>query len=643
MPEPKIIELQNETHPEEERGLKADVYLPSDAERKFILSAYKKFLDCKNVKDQPQEVIGGRTLKEFWTQNRKDYNNLTDDSGPDDPVVPYSSPISRDKSNIFISNLTSQLIYPSVTAQNQSQEIDQTLSSVSRSLLEWAHNNDGRPSESGHQKMVRYVQTQVIDGTVHVQDDIIDGKLVSSLVPNEEIYIPNFYQPNIQLQPRLFRVQDNVLYEEAESIFGALENWKYVQKGQIADWGKEDSFFSNEFAGLIETDKVQIIRYWENIPKHLFKNFGVPSGVKNVKLFNILINGVLMFKVTNLSPYKDGLYPISKGIFEQFSEGNYYWGNSMPNKAREDKKWLDGWKTLIRHKAKLSAIPPMITFNGAFLDSDVFIPGELTQAPNGMKPEDVMAVPEVSKGVSNGDIAIYQEAKSEVNEGNLSPQAAGSESGREQTAREAIIREQNEQKILGAFGLQVAFLIEARTYPILKRLYQFLPKNKIKKIAIPDQSVGNGQFGNLEVIFEDIPEMTEEEYEEKSLDLAVEEKIAAKNGKPFKRVYINPSYLKELDLYVSVVADPQPKKTSALRRAEAMEKFNIYGARPDLFNVKAAAKRLVYEMGDDVSEMISQQPQVNQNGQGESQMANPNKSLSKSYQAQTSDLNNLTM
>lgn len=640
MSEPKTIELLKNTEATKERGESAETYLPSDAERKFILNTYKKFLDCHNVKNQPQDMLGGRTLQEFWDQNRRDYNVLTIDSSEDDPVVPYTSSISRDKANIFISNLTSQLIYPSVAAQNQNQEIDGVMCTVSKSLLEWAHDNDGRPDESGHQKMVRYVHTQVIDGTVHVQDDIIDNKLVSTLVPNEEVYIPNFYQPSIQNQPRVFRVQDNVLYEEAEEIFGGLENWKFVQKGNVDNWSGDFSEFKSKYQGLIDTDRVQIIRYWENIPKHLFKNFGVPKGIKKAKLFNILINGVLMFKVNNLSPYKDGLYPISKGIFEQFSDGNFYWGNSMPNKAREDKKWLDGWKTLLRHKAKLSAIPPLITFNGAFTDSDIFIPGESTQAPSGMSKDDIIAVPEIAKGVSNGDIAIYQDAKSEINEGNLSPQASGGESGRQQTAREAIIREQNEQKILGAFGMQVAFLIEARTYPILKRLYQFLSKENISKISIPNQSLGEGKYGNLEIIFEKQEEMTKEQYDEMSMDLYVQEKEAEKEGKPKKIVYINPKYLNELDLYIKVVADPQPKKTSALRRAEAMEKFEVYGARPDLFNVRAAAKKLVYEMGDDINEMVNNQPEMPQQ---QAQGQKPNNPVKNSYQAQTADLGKLNM
>lgn len=596
---------------EEETG-----YIPDEKESSFILQVYQDYADARKLKNESQPILGGKTLKQYWDRCNWDYNVLIE-SKAGEAIVSYASTISRDKSNVFITNLTLQLMYPSVTAQNQNQEIDNVMGKVSRSILEWCHDNDGAPAENGHQKQVRYTHKGVIEGTSHIQDDWIDGKLVSQLIPNEEIFIKNFWQPNIQLQPFIMRVQDNITFEEAQREFGDLPNWQYVKKGDTANWGIDiDSpLFKESFEGICEEDKVQIVRFWYDIPKKEFKKYNVPRGRKKAKLLNVLINGVLMFKIDNLSPYHHGLFPINKGIFEHFSKAEYYWGNSMPNKAGEDKKWLDGWKTLIRHKAKLAAIPPLLTFNGSFVDSDIFIPGQATQAPSGMKPEDIIAVPGINlKGVESGDIAIMQEAKNEIEAGNLSPQASGAQ-GKQQTAREAIIREQNEQQILGGFGLQVAFLIQARTFPILKMAYQFLPRKKIKKLAIPNQMLNNGMSGNLEIIFEKQPAMNKNQMLEASYEILDKEEKAQKAGHPIKIVKINPEYIKNLDLYVKSVVDPQPKKTSALRKAEAQEKYATYRADPEMFNIKAAARRLVRDMGDDEMEMINNQPPQQQGQQ----------------------------
>ncbi|GAI33085.1 unnamed protein product, partial [marine sediment metagenome] len=185
------------------------------------------------------------------------------------------------------------------------------------------------------------------------------------------------------------RVQDNVTYEEAEEQLGGLENFqKYVYPQMTTIFtGMNDTKFQQLNQMIDSQNKCQIVREWSIVPRHKLKqlkNDGrLPQYVKKAKYFNIICNGVLMFPPYTLMPYHDGNYPINKGIFEMFARPEYYWGNSLPNKIKEDKKWKDGWKTLIRWKGKMSAIPPLITFNGTFVDSDITVPGMITAAPAG--------------------------------------------------------------------------------------------------------------------------------------------------------------------------------------------------------------------------------------------------------------------
>ncbi len=580
-------------------------YNPSEDDRDFIVNAYSKYQECYNIKHSGQDILNGMTLQSFWDRCNYDYNVIVTPEDENDPVTPYSSTITRDRANAFISNLSSQYITPGVIAQNKNQQVDRVLSRVSNCILEWAHDNDGRPSNSGHKKQVDNVHKMVIEGTVHVQDDVVDGKLVSTLVNNEEIFIPNFFQSDLQLQPRLFRVKDDILYEEAERQFGNLPNWKYVMPGSYEAWGiSEDPRFKERYDGIISEDRVQVIYYWEDIPRELFKKYGIPKKRKKAKLFNVLINGVLMFKTNTLMPYHDGNFPITKEIFESFSKAEYYWGNSMPGKAREDKRWFDGWKTLMRHKAKLSAIPPLLTFNGSFVDSDIYIPGEVTEAPQTMTKDDVIAVPGITGGITNSDIAILKEGKDEFNEGNMDSQAMGVQTNQKKTATESEILDDNAQRIFGAFSLRVAFLVEARTFPILKRLFQFLPREKVKQLCIPDQALPSGKQGSIEILFKKPAEMTEEQELEESYKLKAEERESEKMGSPKQIIHVNPKYLNEVDLFIKAVADPKPKKTSSYRERRAIQKYQLYKSDPENFNVKPAARNLVREMGDDENEII---------------------------------------
>jgi hypothetical protein len=585
-------------------------YLPSAEESKFLLDVYTDFLYDRRLKTQPQSILDSRTLKQFWDESATDYNVLVGPEDINDPVKPYASSISRDKADAFITRLSTQLLYPSVVAMNSASEIDNTMSQVSRSMLSWAHENDGRPAESGHQKNSRYIHRMTVAGTVHIQDDIIDGRLQSTEVPNEEIYIPNFYEHNIQNQSRLMRVQNVINYEQAEQQFGELPNFRdyVIPMTGTTTRLMEESKFRSVFEAINPINSTFILRAWYPVPYKKVKEYitkgKLPKGTKKAKYFNIIINGVLMFPVDNLMPYHDGFYPINKGVFGMFSDPNYYWGNSMPNKARHDKKWLDGWKTLIRYKAKLSAIPPLITFNGQFVDSDIVVPGMISQAPAGMSKDDVQGIPGISTGVTTADINMAQDAERDIDRSTASPQTAGQQGSDRQTAREALIIESNNQKILMGFGMQIAYLVEARTFPILKRLYQFVPRYNIEKIAVPNQNLPSGANGVMDILFSQPQAMTQEELDNAELGLWKQERQSARLGVNKKITIVNIEYLNELDLYIKAVADNLVKETGALRDAKAEQHFGTYSARPDLFNVKTAARKLVQEYGDNEDEML---------------------------------------
>jgi len=585
-------------------------YAPDQVEFDFIMKTYGHFILDRNLKDKAQTVLGGKTLKQFWEDSEYDYNNLCQSQLPNDPIVPYSSGVSRDKANIFITNLALNLFYPTVVAQNNQQEEDRIFSRASRAMLEYAHENDGRPAESGHQKFVRYVHKNVIQGTVHIQDDIIDGKLESSLVPNEEILVPNFYQPNIQLQSRLMRVQDSLTYEDAEREFGGLKKFKdYVYPSMSTIFsGMNDSKFQDIGTMIDMKNKCQVVRIWSVVPRHKlveYKRIGkLPSYVKKAKYFNVLCNGVLLFDPENLSPYHDGGYPINKGIFEMFSRPEYYWGNSLPNKIKEDKKWKDGWKTLLRWKGKMSAIPPLITYNGTFVDSDIVIPGMITQAPAGMGKGDVETIPGLSAGIDSSDIALEQSSDTEIDRATVPPQMGGQTQQGRQTAREVVLADANANKILNSFALQIMFLVSSRSFPIIMRMFQFKTREEISKIAIPNQMLPDGSAGTMQIIFFNSKKMSRKELEEEEYEIYKQDKKASKRGVSRQSIYIRKDYWAEIDLYLKATVENMIPETPAIRQAKADMKFNRYSSRPDLFNQKSAAKMLVRENGDDEDEML---------------------------------------
>lgn len=613
---PSIEELY---HPYESQAV-AEPYMPDENEQKVLNQIYTWYIRDNNIKNQAWDVLDGRTVGQFWQDCNYDYNVVVLGEDQTNPVQPYPTGISRDKANSFISRLASQLLLPQIIAQNSDQQIDIVFSRAARSVLDWAHQNDGRPSTSGLSKNADYIHKLAIEGTVHVQDDVIidednNIRLESNSVPNEEIFIPNYYQKDIQKQPHVVRVSEYLTYEEAETMFGDQENFKYVVSGHISTYLLNTEAFKQRPESIFKPEGCTITRAWWPVPRETLaklKDEGIiDKGVKRAKFYNVAINGVLIFPFDNLMRYRDGYYPISKEVFETFSPNEFYWGNSVPNKARYEKKWLDGWRTLIRYKGKLSLTAPLINASGQAFTEDWAQPGAVIDMPDGVSADKIFKIPGVSDGINNSDMALLNEATAAANSATMDNQSQGMSSSGKKTARESVIIEENAQKSLFSFASHVYNLSSARAIPILSRLFQFIKYKQFYKIAVPNQKLEDGSFGNFYVLFHKIDTTIPESapgVPGLSEQLYLQQQEMKANGENGEVIMIDKSYLDEIDMLCTSTAEAQITPSRASRAAEAEMKFSQYSMRPDLFNVKAAARKLVQAYGDDETEMIIDQP-----------------------------------
>lgn len=568
----------------------------TDKERKFVAGVWTEFQKMYALRAEPLDILGGITLQDYLDESVRDYGVLANEfRDPNDPVEQYQSTISRDKADVFIANLIGQLMYSDVIAQNNDQEIDRVVSRTSSALLEWAYKTDGWPSESGQQKNARYIHKMVVEGTVHVIDVVTKDGLESELVPNEEVYIKNFWQPNVQKQPMVIRAKTNVLYEEVEAMFGDMDRWEYAIKGAWAGpWFNEAPFLKDGFQGLEWEDKMQVLYVWKvATPSELraLKKAGkVAKSAPRACFYNVIINDIPMFPPDNLSPFKHGYYPLAKGKFQEFAKPEFYYGNSAPNKVKEDKRWLDQWKTLLRYKGKLGVLKPSLVYGGS-LEEEILLPSKMTPAEEGIRIEPIAGV---SDGVSQQDVTLLQMAESEIDRGSVSPQSSGQSGQRKETARAATIMAANAEKLLDSVSQQVAFFQASRSFPILLSLFQFMSKREIKKVAIPDQTLQDGLRGTLEVIFEDPGDLTEMEMLKKSFELRAQEVKSRVNKSPKEIVYVNPGYIKDLKYYVTSDASSLLQDKSAMKNQEFTADFAaVMLPNPDLFDRKEASREWV--------------------------------------------------
>jgi len=581
-------------------------------ERKFVSDWWNEFMLLWIAKNAPQDILGGRTLQTFWDDSTRDYAVTPDTmEDPNDPVQQYVSSISRDKADVFIGNMVSQLLYPSVKAVNEDSKVDRVLSRVSRSLLEWSHMNDGYPSETGMAKNIRYVHKMVVEGTVHIQDDVSkDNGLTSSLVPNEEIFIPNFWEPDIQNQSHLIRAQLNVTWENAERIYGDCENFKFVAPQFTDFWFIQRPEYKQIFQGIVRSRRVQVMHVWKSLNHKQLKK-EIDAGrlhrkTKRAKYYNVMINDIPMYPVDNLSPYKDGLFPINKGIFAMHSKSEYYWGNSLPNKIRYDKKWLDSWKTLLRYKGKLNLLPPMVSLNGNFVDEEILLPAKITPITEELQ---LKRIEGVADPISQADVMLMDMAEKEIDRGSVSPSMSGQMPTKRMTKAEAQISDMNAKQLMDIFSLQLAVLAQSRSYPILRRVFQFMPRAKVDTITVTDQKLSDGLRGDLEIIFKKLPKLTQEQVANAS-EALYQNEIKSRNSKePKDVVFLDPDYLEDINLFLYSDAGTMLEDKDALKKAQYKQNAQLYLSRPDLFDQTEVARQFVRvnEDSDDLLVTAGQQ------------------------------------
>jgi hypothetical protein len=377
----------------------------------------------------------------------------------------------------------------------------------------------------------------------------------------------------------------NLLASEAEALFGDHEKWEYVEKQ-----GWTDEIIQNReglrdfFNGKVKEDSCSIIYWYKKASpselRELKKKRKVRSKARSATFYNVIINNVALYPKDNLLPYKHGFYPFGKCIFELMAEPDFFWGNSMPNKCREDKRWKDEWKTLIRFKGKQKALAPMLAIGGN-VDGDMWMPSAITMVPQGITIQEVPGV----EGVTQSDIMLMQDVDAEIDRSTVSQQQTGGVDSRRETARSAVIRAQASNTLMDSFSRQVAYFMASRAFHITMSLFQYLPKRDIKKIVVPDETLNDGLKGSFEIIFDSsVKQLEGEDQIKKSFELLDAEKMSRKIGSPQDTVIVDPTFSDDIMFYLYSDATAGGRDNDSLRRMDFDESMQNMLARPDLWD-----------------------------------------------------------
>lgn len=565
------------------------------------------------ILNRPFVFFNMKSPIQYWAEGRKRFNVFIPPraEGSEDWKTIYKSMMTRNKCLGIIAHSVSMMMSPSIQAQNQNQEEDIQISQFFKDNVEFSQEKEGFDV-----KLFWSMVTSVAEGTTNLMDcygiferdakeiTSFDGDLTTmkwkdgkkkdfegaytEQVANDELLVPNPFINDVQDQDWII-IRKRMTLDQARKRFGKFANFEKVKGGSSTRWNWVSDYFESfdSFANLAESE-VEVLLHWEKEGDH----------------FDIAISGEQLTAENFPNPREDKLYPIAHTGYEPI-DYNFFWFKSATDKLSQEQDVFDAMMRMFIDRQHLRNIPPLLTSNPALVNENIIVPGLTTF--KGAADETVETIKGVDDGTDQATINLLQTMMSQASESSLDPMQMGNKAaGGTPTATQALQMAQSARVMLGLFGWMIGKMVTDWTRLRLNTIIWLMAKNEdLSQITLNDRIIRNGRIGKRTYVME--PGLsTRSPAEKDELSKLIHKAEEKSNGK-LNIIAIDPATASKLAYFVRLDAQPQPKRTDALMQALAMEKWNVYSAAPQVFNLNAAAVKLAQAWGDNPDEMVIEQ------------------------------------
>lgn len=569
-------------------------YMPSLKDMVARNVVMKDFIDGRSIINKSYAQFNERNLYDTiddWTKRWNGY------------VPPQDALLDMDQSRMFLNFTRNQIISylakiglqrPSahIKAVNKKSGVpDKKLSEVLEDLNRYsldAENGEARFLDAalecvtkgtvivyeGYRREEQEMQTPLefdaVTGEIKTKKEkkIIYDDCFQQVVPLEDFYIANPYEPDVQKQPFVIWRQITA-HSTASSTFGKYPNWKYVKPGAYTLEADPTTFYRNKIVTDLTKDQAEIVRYYNRKKgKHI-----------------IMANGVILYN--GAFPFKDGMYPFARGIFEPF-EVSFFWGMGFPQKIMGEQDMMNTFWNMMADKTFASLLP-----YGLSSDLDDLIEDDMLQANKIRKVSDINKWKfDNLPGVTPGEEHMLQTAIAfaRENSGNMTGTIVATPQGGKVSARQALMQQQEAMQRLGfSMSYMEDFEVE-RTRLRLNHILQFYSIPKLEKITnskgkeiekmlfrdirlmgvkLPDGKMGNKVIKLVDGV------KNEDDKKQLQDDLAVQEASADIQGQPTQFLALDISTLFDYNMSVSIVRNSSYQRNETLDQASRREYFQF--------------------------------------------------------------------
>jgi hypothetical protein len=491
-------------------------------------------------------------------------------------------PIVRNKCMSIAAHATARLIFPKVFAYNENSDEQKDAAQIMEDLMEWSGDVSNYPYTAlmrvitalASPASIGYTEYGEVLRTVKVEKGL-DGKWIEkrvrdeaypcfmdAVVPVNQLYIENIYEPDIQKQG--FIIWRKVYsYAEAQNKYnGVYENFKYVRPGVQTIFDDANRTFYYVYDPNMRSENIEEVIYWN----------------KNLDLKIIMVNGVMLTECDNPNPRQDKLYPFDKFGYEPINNRFFYY-KSLAFKLQHDAQIINTLYQMVIDGTYLSIFKPMVAVGGEIIASDVIVPGAVTSFsdPNAdLRPINVGAD-------LKGGLETLSVVENSINESSQEPLQQGSSEGGAQTAYEISKLEQNANTILGLFLQMISKHVQDFGKLRMDDILQYLTLPEVSDITGEPEMTYKTFFmkgannKNKKIEFDtSIPDsMTKDEYKSRSYDLLTEEE-----DKGMSIAKVHPQMFRDLQYLVTIKSDVLQPRSKDLERAFSLELYDRAIANP---------------------------------------------------------------
>lgn len=587
-------------------------YFPSDDAKARLMMIRDDFTTGDTIMKRPRREFNDLNFIErdsIDTMSWAVYQPNDGDALEGDQINGWRSqavrPIVRNKVFSIAAHITARTLFPKIIAFDDESTEQSDAASVMSDLIEWSilATNATYADVSLKAVIAALVRPVSIVQTEYVQvyrnvkrektadgyrmERILDedySGFIDESVPPEQVYIPDFYQPDIQKQSWVIRRRVRP-FQTLKTLYNdCYPNFSNVRPGVQCIYNDANQEFYYAYDTELESDECEEVLYWN----------------KSLDLYLIAVNGILLTDPDNANPREDKLYPFATFGYEYLrANGDSFYWKSLAFKTMPDEKIVNTLYPMIIDGTFLAIMPPMVNIGGEIIESDVIAPGVVTTFSS--PDADLKPIAVQSDNLKAGMDALFQVEKN-INDDAFNPIQQGDmpDNGGNMPAYNMSTLERNQRILMGPFlemigryvkqmgRLRIGDIKQNITLPELTTIEGSADADLVYKSFILPQGKSRNKSKKIKFSL-DMPdeEMDQATYLKHSYDLKKEE------GDHMTLMKVNPILFRNLKYQCYVGTDVLQPMSEELESQWNLAIFDKAIQQPQMFDQQEIAKLLM--------------------------------------------------